>query len=77
MRAKPRPSVVLATRSGPLLAAMDTSTRALRPRVWHDHKPALQSIPYAHTALGSCLVAGTEAYLCDGTFSQWLSAFVS
>jgi hypothetical protein len=77
MRAKPRPSVVRATRSGPLLAAMDTSTRALRPRVWHDYKPALQSIPYAHTAPGSCLVSDTEAYLCDGTFSQWLSAYVS
>jgi hypothetical protein len=77
MRAKPRPSVVLATRIGPLLAAMDTSTRALKPRVWHDQKPALQYIPYAHTAPGSCLVAGTEACLCDGTFSPLLSAYVS
>jgi hypothetical protein len=77
IRPKPRPSVVLATRSGPLLSAMDTSTRALRPRVWHDHKPALQSIPYAHTAPGSCLVANTEACLCDSTFSPWLSASVS
>ena len=77
MRDKPRPSVVLATRSGPLLSAIDTSTRALRARVWHDPKPALQYIPYAHTAPGSCLVAGTEACLCDGTFSQLLSAYVS
>jgi len=77
MRTKLRPSVVLTTRIGPLLSTMDTSTRALRPRVWHDRKPALQSISYALAAPGSRLVAGTEVYLCDATFSSLLLAYVS
>jgi hypothetical protein len=43
----------------------------------HDQKPALQSIPYAHTTPGSRLVAVAEVYLCDATFSPLLLAYVS
>jgi hypothetical protein len=46
-------------------------------RLLHDQKPALQYIPYALTAPGSRLVAVTEVYLCDATFSLLLSAYVS
>ena len=46
-------------------------------RLLHDQKPALQYIPYALTAPGSRLVAVTEVYLCDATFSFLLSAYVS
>ena len=77
MRTTLRPSVVLTTRSGPLLSTMDTSTSALRLRVWHDHTPALQSISYALTAPSSRLVADTEVYLCDATFSSLLLVYVS
>ena len=46
-------------------------------RLLHDHKPALQYISYAHTTPGDRLVAVSEACLCDGTFSQLLSAYWS
>ena len=46
-------------------------------RLLHDHKPALQYIPYALTAPGSRLVSVAEVYLCDATFSPLLSAYVS
>jgi hypothetical protein len=46
-------------------------------RLLHDHKPALESIPYALLAPGSCLVAVTEVCLCDATFSLLLAAYVS
>ena len=46
-------------------------------RLLHDQKPRLQYIPYAHTAPGSRLVSVAEVCLCDATFSQLLSAYVS
>ena len=43
----------------------------------HDTQPGLQHIPYSHTAPGYRLGAVSEACLCDGTFSQLLSAYWS
>jgi hypothetical protein len=48
-----------------------------RKRLRHDTQPGLQHIPYSHTAPGDRLVAGSEACLCDGTFSQVWSAYWS